>query len=140
MTRTFLDSCKYTLVNGTGNAVGGPGTREDPANNKHKSALDLVIVSSELLKYVEVLDIDKDRRFTPFGRSKKGSISFPDHYAVQIVFKNIPKSSLISKPAKRHVRWNTNKSDGWTTYRNLTTNNKTLEMIASNPGNDPNVI
>ena len=60
-----MESEQYTLVNATDKTVGGPFTRIDPSNEESKSALDLVVVSNGLLKYVDSLVIDKERLFTP---------------------------------------------------------------------------
>ena len=63
LVRKLLNSGKYTLVNATSKAEGGPYTRYDPSNPKddsRKSALDLIIISKELVKYVEVMKIDKN--------------------------------------------------------------------------------
>ena len=52
--------------------MGGQWTRIDPVYVGNKSALYLVIISSELEQYVEAMEIDKDRRFTAFKRIRMG--------------------------------------------------------------------
>ena len=71
--------------------TGGPFTRydvTDPDNEDKKSLLDYVIVSSNLVKYVEKLEIDKNLLWT-LSKTMKGKIKYPDHYALQLSFKNL---------------------------------------------------
>ena len=61
-------------------------------NNDKKSALDFVIVSKSLEKYLDKIEIDNERKFTPARATKKGRLTYTDHYAVICTFKNIPKN------------------------------------------------
>ena len=66
--KELLNSKKYVLLNSNYKVQGGPYTRFNPAhpnNDGFKSCLDLVIVSRELLKYVDEIVIDKEQNFTP---------------------------------------------------------------------------
>ena len=42
--KSLVETDKYVLVNGSSKVIGGPGTRVDPNNPRHKSALDIVVV------------------------------------------------------------------------------------------------
>ena len=46
--KELLNTCNYSLINTSEKEIGGPWTREDPANKENKSMLDLVIISAEL--------------------------------------------------------------------------------------------
>ena len=63
-------------------AVGGPFTREDPANKEIKTCLDVVIVSINILPFVRMMIIDNMKEFTPNMVVKKGKelkITYTDH-------------------------------------------------------------
>ena len=75
--------------------------------------------------------IDKERLFTPF-RTLGNSITFTDHYAIQISFKGIPFAHKKDAKSFDHaVRWNTNRKEGWKVYEELTTNNDALDEAAA---------
>ena len=66
--RELLNTKKYVLLNSTNKVRGGPFTRFNPAaleNEEMKSCFDLIVISKELLKYVEEVVIDKNFKFTP---------------------------------------------------------------------------
>ena len=90
-------------MNGTDKSVNGPFTRydpRDPDNTGKKSLLDLVIVSSSLYKYIDRMEIDKDLLWTP-SKVVKGNIKYPDHYALQVIFKNLPMAKGEKKMVNR---------------------------------------
>ena len=87
----LVNTGKYVIVNSLECVTGGPFTRydvTDPDNEDKKSLLDYVIVSSNLVKYVEKLEIDKNLLWT-LSKTMKGKIKYPDHYALQLSFKNL---------------------------------------------------
>ena len=91
--KNLLMTGKYTLVNASNKATGGPYTRYDPSNPKddcRKSALDLIIISKELFKYVEVMIIDKNLNLTPARVITRNKVIYSDHYAIIMKFKDIP--------------------------------------------------
>ena len=137
---SFLESPKYKLLNATNKTVGGPWTRTDPAHEESKSILDYVIVSSDLEKYLVKMEIDKDRRFTAFKRNKDGKLSFPDHFAIELLFEGIPRRNEKIKLGKNYTIWNTNKQDGWSKYKELTTNNMKLDRVATDSIENPDII
>ena len=54
----LLENERYTLLNATDKVVNGPFTRydkSDPENEDKKSLLDIVVISTELLKFIEKL-------------------------------------------------------------------------------------
>ena len=71
MLRTLIESGQYFLANNTPEAVGGPYTREEPADahlpweKRRKSCLDLVLVSTNLKQFYSGLEIDSRRIITP---------------------------------------------------------------------------
>ena len=121
------------MVNATSKAEGGPYTRYDPSNPKddsRKSALDLIIISKELVKYVEVMKIDKNLTITPARVISKSKVIYSDHYAIILKFKDLPLKSEQSIPGQKYTRWNTNKEGGCVKYKELTSKNSNLEEVA----------
>ena len=91
----LVSSCRYVLLNASNKVTGGPFTRFDPATPKDEatmSCLDLVIASQGLVKYLDSVIIDRNQDNTPF-RPLRGDSIFPDHYSIQIKFKNLPLAS-----------------------------------------------
>ena len=108
----FVSNSDY--VNSLDCTEGGPFTRFDrsePLNIEKKSTLDLVIVSSNLVQYIDKLKIDKHQEWTP-SRSVKGRIKHPDHYALLLTLKEIPMKLPTVFPGRKTIRWNTRKKDG----------------------------
>lgn len=129
----MLNSNKYFLVNNSEKTKGGPFTRYDPSDpllDEKKSVLELVIISSDLEKHIEEMTIDKNLEWTPKRVVKGNQIKHPDHYAIVVLFKDIPLKEN-SHTIRKTVRWNTNRPDGWMRYKNLTTNHPKLEKIAN---------
>ena len=120
--------------------VNGPWTRVDPTNSETKSVLDMIIVSKDLEQYIDTLQIDSERRFTPFKQNKGKTLSFPDHFGLCLKFKGIPLKSVQTKVRRKYTRWNTNRKGGWKQYQELTTNNMKLEEIAFSEDKDPDKI
>ena len=88
----FLQNDRYVLVNATDKLSGGIFTRydkSDPSNDSKKSLLDLIIVSKNLMKYVDRLEVDNMLQWTPF-RVLKDQKKYSDHYALHLVLKSIP--------------------------------------------------
>ena len=138
----LVDSGDYVLVNATDKAINGPFTRVDQSNphdNLKKSALDLVVVSKELMKYVNKLEIDRNYNFTP-GRNNNGTIKYPDHYAVLLEFNKIPVRNQDFKPANKYVTWDTKKREGWLQYFKATDDNEELAKIANLEVGDTNML
>ena len=138
--RSFLDDGQYVLLNASNKVKGGPWTRVDPSDKESLSILDLAIVSVDLEKYVESFEIDSERRFTPFKRTKDNVVSFPDHFSIVVNFKGIPIKDSKTLNGKKSIQWNTNKPNGWKKYKELTDSNKKLDEIASSSMEDPNTI
>ena len=136
----LLDEGKCILVNSTDKTIGGPFSRyspEDPEDDNKKSALDLVIVSENLFKYVEKLEIDKDLRWTP-SRVTKGRLKYSDHYSLLLMFKGIPKKMERVVGKKKPIIWNTKKPGCWEEYYKKTNDNPALENAVETEKNDPN--
>ena len=131
--REFLESEQYTLVNATDKTVGGPFTRIDPSNEESKSALDLVVVSNGLLKYVDSVVIDKERLFTTARPVSKCKVNYTDHYSLLLTL-SLP-SGKTKRLKNQTTMWNTNREGGWELYENLTTENRVLEDAAKSTAN-----
>ena len=97
-------------------------------------------MSEDLLKFVDTFEIDNKRKVTPFKTGKDHSITYTDHYAISVKFKEIPYKSRHERVGRRFTRWNTHKPKGWETYRNLTSSNPRFDSIAESDIDDPNVI
>ena len=138
---SLLETGRFCLVNSSSKVIGGPYTRydpADPANDDKQSILDLCIVSSQLMHYVDCLEIDNNCLFTPH-RPLHSRLVFTDHYSLVLKLKGLPKK-VISVPGKKTgLRWNTNKLNGWENYIELTTNNEKLQEIVESSENDPQI-
>ena len=138
LVKDLIDTEKYVLVNATDKCIGGPFTRVDPSephNDSKKSVLELCIVSEELFNYVDTLEIDKNREFTPY-RSVGNKVVYTDHYSIILKFKNIPLHGNKVSGGKKVIRWNTNKKDGWKAYKELTDGNAILDKLARDETDD----
>lgn len=136
----FIESGEYVLVNGTEKEVNGLFTRYDPndsSDETKKSTLDLAIVSRDLYEYIERFEIDKNRNWTPCRSVGNSTIKYTDHYAIYLVFKNIPKRTKKKVSQKPQIIWNTRKEGGWQKYYEDTDENKVLDE-AVNENNDDN--
>ena len=130
MVRDLINTGKYTLINGTKKCKGGVNTRIDPSDSRKGSCLDLFIVSQELEKYIDKLEIDEKRIFSPFFVNDKFEKKYSDHLACILSFKNIPlKSKTVSIP--KEIKWNTKQPEGWTKYFLQTNCNNKLNDIAN---------
>ena len=129
--KEFLESGNYILINALERTKGGPFTRVDPSNDQIKSVLDLVIVSQELLKYVDTFVIDDARSFTPCRPRSRDVLTYSDHYSLLVHFKALPTGIKKNSVTGTSTKWNTNKVDGWLTYKALSTDNKVMEDVAS---------
>ena len=104
--RAILESGEYFLANNTPEAVGGPFTREEPADahlpweKRRKSCLDLVLISTNLKPFYSSLLRDSKRMITPKRvMMKRGKlIEKPtDHYSLVLKLKNLPRSGHQQK-------------------------------------------
>ena len=121
--RNLLLSEKYTLVNSTEKSKGGPFTRFDPSDPNclsKKSCLDLVILSTELLKYVDKLIVDSQMKYIASRPISKKKVVYPDHYPLILSFKNLPLKSSQKVINPKFTLWDTNKAGGWDVYHALT--------------------
>ena len=136
--RDFVQNSDYVLVNSTEKTVSGPFTRVDPADPNKLSALDLCIVSQELLYYVDSLIIDKNRNFTPYRPIWRRKMVYTDHYSLLLTLKDCPLvNDSRNSQGGAIVRWNTNRVGGWQTYKELTSNNMVLDEVADTSNGDP---
>ena len=88
----LVESGEVVLVNSLDVVKGGPFTRYDPKSpneTEKKSLLDYIIVSANLVKYIDSLEIDSKLGWTP-SRPVKGNLKFPDHYALLLSLKTYP--------------------------------------------------
>ena len=146
LVREFIKSGKYILINSTDKTRNGPFTRYEPKSpndESTKSALDLVIISKNLERYVEELKIDKDLLFTPFRvKAKSKELVYSDHYALLLSLRNVPRGNSKNqvKNGVRTIVWNTNKKDGWKNYLRETSQNKVLDKISNLNGETTDIL
>ena len=98
-----------------------------------------VIVSANLVKYIDNLEIDSKLGWTP-SRPVKGNLKFPDHYALLLSLKNIPMMKTLTIPPRKEVVWNTRKKGGWEKYRSKTENNPVFIRAAESQEEDGSVV
>ena len=138
----WVKSEKYVIVNALECVTGGPFTRydiNDPDNENKKSLLDYVIVSADLVKYIDKLEIDNKLEWTPC-KSVKGKLKFPDHYAILLRLKDVPILKKHHIPSNKETIWNTKKKDGWVNYRNKTENNEQLNRVPNEHAKGPDFV
>ena len=131
--RNLLSTEHYILVNSTDKTEGGPHTRFDPSDPQclsKKSCLDLAIISSEVMKYVDKLTIDSQMKYVASRPVTKKKVVYPDHYPLILTFKNIPLNSSQISINPKFTMWDTNKVGGWEAYQAMTENNVKLREIA----------
>ena len=130
---------EYTLVNSLNCVYGGPFTRfdpGDPGNREKKSLLDVAIVSTCLVKYIDKLEIAENLQWTP-SRSVKDKVKHPDHYALKLTLKNIPMRNSRPFPGRKSIQWNLKKKGGWLRYKQKTENNEKLLKCANKTDESP---
>ena len=119
LVRDLVESKDYVIFNNLEIAVGGPWTREDPADGG-LSCLDLAIGSVNLLPFLRVVEVDSRRKVSAkrvkVNRKGEISLTFPDHFPV-IVELEMPTKDSISETK---TRWNTNKPGGWEKFKETT--------------------
>ena len=105
LVRQLLESQNYCLINASEKVIGGPFTRYDPVdptNEMKRSVLDLVIVSAELAEFVEILEIDKDKVFTPHRPAGK-KLLHTDHFSILLVLKDLPLKTETARQSSLSV-------------------------------------
>ena len=142
LVRQMIETEKYCLINASKSVTGGPFTRYDPADPENvmkRSILDLVIISAELTEFVETLEIDKDKVFTPYRPAGK-KLLHTDHFSVLLVLKDLPLKTGEKVAVKKCQRWNTNKPEGWTKYEEMTGNSRKLLEVAEDTSADTDAL
>ena len=61
--------------------------------------------------------IDTNVKVPPSHAMKKNTLKYPDHFAVMVIFKDIPRKKIHEKSGQKIVLWNTNREGGWESYR-----------------------
>jgi hypothetical protein len=117
----LLGTGNWVLVNGLGQEVvtGGPFTRKDPATG-NMSCLDMFVVSTNLLPYVQSLVIDSERKFAVTRAVKVGRMfeEVPsDHFTCILTLTNLPR--VQDRKEEKQVVWNLSKEGGWDRYQTL---------------------
>ena len=90
-------------------------------NANNKSCLDLAVTSINLMPYIKVMLIDRDRNFTPkiivsMGRNKGVKAVYTDHYAFIVELSGLPARKDNVGTA---VKWNLAKPNGWEKYKKV---------------------
>ena len=106
--RDMLDTGNWPLVNGVGVQVvkGGPFTRQDPAT-KNPSCLHLLIVSYELLPYVQDVFVGSKRKFAVSRALEMRNTYkqvYSDHFKCFLTLKDLPRSR--ERREEELVVWN----------------------------------
>ena len=120
--RGFLSSGEYICLNNSSKSKGGPLTRFDPSNPKRRenmSCLSLVIISKQLEPFIENLEIDNMKVFSPIRPLSKNKFVTSDHFPSIMTFAPAFCKKATSKKNDCFTMWNKNK-EGWTRYKELT--------------------
>ena len=104
---------------GTHKAKNSPFTQYDTKNpdcDDKKSLQDSVVVSSDLKKYIDILEIYSTLKWTP-SRVDKEILKYSDHFALKVVFRSLPmKRGTMKTLNKKEIKWNMRKKLGWQKY------------------------
>ena len=65
-------------------------------------------------------------------------MKYSDHYAVLLVFKDIPKIKEKKIAEKKHIVWNTNRKDSWDKYFRFSNENTLLDSAVNSNNEDAN--
>ena len=102
LVRGFLSDGDYICLNNSSKATGGPFTRFDPSKpdkTENMSCLSLVIVSKKLEPFIEKLEVDSDKVFSPIRPISKTKSITSDHFPLIITFaKEFCIKSQVKKP------------------------------------------
>jgi hypothetical protein len=117
----LLATGNWVLVNGLGHKVvtGGPFTRKDPASG-NMSCLDMFVVSTDLLPYVQSLVIDSQQELAMTRAVRVGSnyqLVPSDHFTCILTLTNLPR--VQERKGGKQVAWNLAKEGGWNKYNIL---------------------
>ena len=74
------------------------------------------------------------------SRVVKGSLKYPDHYALLLSLKKIPMRKVNPFLPKKSIIWNTRKSQGWERYFLKTNVNEVLDSVAAVEDADTEVL
>ena len=108
----LLKTKEFVLLNNLSLTVGGPFTWVQAGNESIRSCLDLALVSSNLVPFIEKMTIDKEKNFTPRRILKKGNkvtTVFTDHFSVEVRIKGLPR---CTKEVEKVTSWNMLKPEG----------------------------
>ena len=101
-----------------------------------KSALDVVFVSSNLLEYIEKLEIDKELLWTPGRPTKNDGLKYSDHYALHCVFNDLPMKTEEKFKKLNPTIWNTKRPGGWEQYKVKSNNIEEMVTLIRVSGDD----
>ena len=103
--------------------------------------MDLVLVSKNLVKYVERLEIDSVQKYklarTTVKNGKLGSTS-TDHYPMIFKLKGIPLKQMTAERVEKEIVWNLRKEGGWEKYHEIT-EIKCDELVKVTSNNDESI-
>ena len=95
-----------------------------------KSCLDIAYASQNLLPFIKLVVIDKDKKFTPkraIWRNNKFSSVYTDHFSMEIVLSGLPRRK---QKVEKVSTWNLGKPGGWEVYQKITdTRAKEIDAI-----------
>ena len=133
--RDFIASGDYICLNNSHKASGGPFTRFDPSNPEKKenmSCLSLVIVSKKLEPFIEKLEIDYNKTFSPIRALSKTKSVTSDHFPLIVTFAANFCTNISVKKPDCFTMWNTNKEGGWEKFKELTEDDDKFDKAFEN--------
>ena len=143
LVRGFLASGEYICLNNSSKAVGGPFTRFDPSNPDkaaNMSCLSLVIVSKALEPFIEKLEIDCKKDYSPIRPLSKTKSITSDHFPLILTFVENFCTKTAKKKSDCFTMWNTNKEGGWNSYKELTEEDNKFDKACEVIENDDNYV
>ena len=118
LVREMVKENNYVTVNNM--AEGGPWTWIQRGKETVKSCLDIAYASQNLLPYIKLVMIDKDKKFTPrraIWKNNEFKSVYTDHLSMEIVLGGM---SRRKQKMEKVCTWNVGKPGGWEAYQKLT--------------------
>ena len=92
LVRSLLYDGEFICMNNSPITTGGPFTRFDPScpeRAENMSCIDLVLASKKLVQFIEKVEIDNERKFSPIRPISKTKSVSSDHFPIIITFSSM---------------------------------------------------
>ena len=136
----IVERQQLTVVNGTSMCSGVITRTRKTKERTEQSAIDMVIVSSDMVQNIVKMDIDEDRKhvLTKVTKTKKGvKVKESDHNVIITEFNIVAKET---KEKQKLEMYNLKNIECQRKFKNYTTNTKMLSTVFNNETEDIDVV